>query len=76
MQHRSRVRPTSAVFLSDGGTERHHLHHDKCHHGRFFDYGELHLPLLAMITERPRHGYQLINAIEERMEGCHTPSLG
>jgi DNA-binding PadR family transcriptional regulator len=40
------------------------------------DYGELRLLLLAMISERPRHGYELIKAIEERFGGSYTPSPG
>ena len=41
-----------------------------------FDYGELRLLLLAMIAERPCHGYELIKAIEERFGGSYTPSPG
>jgi DNA-binding PadR family transcriptional regulator len=57
-------------------------HHERGHHrrgrhsGRLFDYGELRILLLAMIAERPRHGYELIKAIEERMGGSYTPSPG
>ena len=45
-------------------------------HGRPFDYGELRLLALAMIREEPRHGYELIKAIEERMGGSYSPSPG
>ena len=41
-----------------------------------FDYGELRLLLLAMIAERPRHGYELIKAVEERFGGSYSPSPG
>lgn len=41
-----------------------------------FDYGELRLLALAMIAEQPRHGYELMKAIEERMGGAYTPSPG
>ncbi len=41
-----------------------------------FDYGDLRLLLLAMIAERPRHGYELIKAIEEKFGGSYTPSPG
>ena len=44
--------------------------------GRLFDYGELRLLLLAMIEHAPRHGYELIKAIEERFDGHYTPSPG
>lgn len=46
------------------------------HGGRMFDYGELRLLLLAMIAERPSHGYELIKAVEERFGGAYTPSPG
>jgi DNA-binding PadR family transcriptional regulator len=34
------------------------------------------LLILAMIAEQPRHGYDLMRAIEERMGGSYTPSPG
>jgi DNA-binding PadR family transcriptional regulator len=44
--------------------------------GRPFDYGELRLLALAMIAQQPRHGYELMKAIEERMGGSYSPSPG
>lgn len=44
--------------------------------GRLFDYGELRLLLLALLAQTPRHGYELIKAIEERLGGSYTPSPG
>ncbi|WP_419895896.1 PadR family transcriptional regulator [Roseomonas sp. USHLN139] len=44
--------------------------------GRMFDHGELRLLALAMLAEAPRHGYELIKAIEERMGGSYSPSPG
>ena len=32
--------------------------------------------VLAMIAEQPRHGYELMKGIEERMGGTYTPSPG
>ena len=55
---------------------RHRHHHGGRRGGRLFDYGDLRLLLLAMIAERPRHGYELIKAIEERFGGGYTPSPG
>ena len=43
---------------------------------RIFDGGELRLVLLKLIAERPRHGYDLIRAIEERTGGAYAPSPG
>ncbi len=53
----------------------HHKHHHG-RHGRPFDYGELRLLVLAMTAEQPRHGYELIRVIEERMGGSYSPSPG
>jgi DNA-binding PadR family transcriptional regulator len=44
--------------------------------GRVFDHGELRLVVLALIAEAPRHGYELIKAIEERLAGSYSPSPG
>jgi DNA-binding PadR family transcriptional regulator len=44
--------------------------------GRPFDHGELRYILLKLIAEKPRHGYDLIKAIEERSGGIYTPSPG
>lgn len=43
---------------------------------RLFDYGDLRLLLLALIAEKPSHGYELIKAVEERFGGGYTPSPG
>ncbi|NNU59539.1 PadR family transcriptional regulator [Ochrobactrum soli] len=43
---------------------------------RIFDYGDLRLLVLTMIAERPRHGYELIKDISERLQGIYTPSPG
>jgi DNA-binding PadR family transcriptional regulator len=54
----------------------HKRHRGGRHGGRLFDYGDLRLLLLAMIAERPRHGYEMMKAIEERFGGSYTPSPG
>lgn len=43
---------------------------------RMFDHGELRLVVLALIAEQPRHGYEIIKAIEERLAGSYSPSPG
>ena len=43
---------------------------------RMFDGGELRLVLLRLIGDQPRHGYDLIRAIEERTGGAYAPSPG
>lgn len=44
--------------------------------GRVFDYGELRVLLLAMLSEQPSHGYELIHDIKERFGGLYKPSPG
>lgn len=43
---------------------------------RMFDSGELRIVLLALIEKEPRHGYDLIKAIEEMTGGDYAPSPG
>src|SRR4051812_21146977 len=43
---------------------------------RMFDSGELRLVLLKLIADQPRHGYDLIRAIEEMTNGVYAPSPG
>ncbi len=43
---------------------------------RMFEGGELRLVLLRLIADEPRHGYELIKAIEEMTEGEYAPSPG
>lgn len=43
---------------------------------RMFDGGELRLVLLRLIADEPRHGYELIKAIEELTGGAYAPSPG
>ncbi len=44
--------------------------------GRRFSSADLQLVLLALLAERPAHGYELIRALEERSGGFYTPSPG
>ncbi|QND53277.1 helix-turn-helix transcriptional regulator [Phyllobacterium sp. 628] len=44
--------------------------------GRVFASGDLRLVLLALVAERPRHGYELIKDIEELFGGAYAPSPG
>ena len=62
-------------FLGGEHGERGH-HHGGRRGGRMFDHGELRLVVLALIAEQPRHGYEIIKAIEERLAGSYSPSPG
>jgi len=44
--------------------------------GRMFGHGELRLALLKLLADEPRHGYELIKAIEELTGGAYAPSPG
>src|ERR1700680_2188863 len=44
--------------------------------GRFFAHGDLRLVILHLIAEKPRHGYEIIKAIEEHVGGAYSPSPG
>jgi DNA-binding PadR family transcriptional regulator len=41
-----------------------------------FAHGQLRLYLLALLDEAPRHGYEVIRALEERFGGLYVPSAG
>jgi len=41
-----------------------------------FEAGEIKFVILRLLKEKPRHGYEVIKALEERMAGCYTPSPG
>ena len=43
---------------------------------RMFDAGALRLILLKLLADAPRHGYDLIRAIDERTGGAYAPSPG
>jgi DNA-binding PadR family transcriptional regulator len=44
--------------------------------GRVFEQGDLRLLLLKLVAEKPRHGYDLIKAIEDAVGGAYSPSPG
>jgi DNA-binding PadR family transcriptional regulator len=44
--------------------------------GRALGHGDLRILVLALVGEKPRHGYDLIRAISDRFAGAYTPSPG
>jgi len=44
--------------------------------GRVFEQGDLKYVVLQLLDEKPRHGYDVIKAIEERFGGAYAPSPG
>src|SRR5580704_4887904 len=62
--------------------DRHEGRHGRHRHGgerdlrRFFAHGDLRLVVLRLIDEKPRHGYEIIKEIEDRVGGAYSPSPG
>jgi DNA-binding PadR family transcriptional regulator len=44
--------------------------------GRMFGQGDLKYVILQLLAEKPRHGYEIIKALEERFAGAYAPSAG
>jgi DNA-binding PadR family transcriptional regulator len=76
--HHDRRRFDRAEEHRDG--ERHGHRHGRQGRGgglgRFFAHGDLRLVILHLIAEKPRHGYEIIKAIEEQVAGAYSPSPG
>ena len=43
---------------------------------RVFDQGDLRFVILKLISDAPRHGYEIIKAIEDAVGGAYSPSPG
>ena len=67
----------------------HHSHHPHAAHGphhgggggrgrgpKMFDAGAMRYIVLQLISEKPRHGYEIIKELEQRSGGGYTPSPG
>jgi len=44
--------------------------------GRMFGHGDLKFVILNLLSEKPRHGYEIIKELEERFGGAYSPSPG
>jgi DNA-binding PadR family transcriptional regulator len=69
-------RHARGVFGHEVGRFGHHHGGRDRRSGRVFDHGDLRYVLLHLIAEKPRHGYELIKAIEEQLGGTYSPSPG
>lgn len=58
------------------GRHRHHGGEGGHRRARVFDQGDLRFVILQLIAEKPRHGYELIKAIEDKLGGSYSPSPG
>ena len=43
---------------------------------RWFQKGDLKYVILDLVKDKPRHGYEVIRALQERSHGCYSPSPG
>ena len=70
------------LFAKSGRGDKRQQHRRRGHgddaprRRRLFGPGELRLVLLAMLAEEPRHGYELIKALEDMTAGSYSPSPG
>ena len=55
---------------------RHGRHHGSHRSGRMFEQGDLRFVILHLLAEKPRHGYEIIKALEEQFGGMYSPSPG
>ena len=44
--------------------------------GRLLEHGDLRLLVLALLAEKPRHGYEVMRELEDRTGGAYRPSPG
>src|SRR5947208_8519621 len=41
-----------------------------------FGAGEMKYVILKLLKDKPRHGYEVMKELEERLHGCYSPSPG
>jgi len=59
-----------------GGRGRHGMGGSGFRAGRMLSAADLQLIIMALLAEKPRHGYEIIKAIQERTSGSYSPSPG
>ena len=74
-EHRGRG-PWGGRMGGLGGHRGHHHGHRGGRVGRFLEHGDLRFVVLALLSEQPRHGYELIKELEDRTGGAYRPSPG
>ena len=62
----------SGMFWGGGGRRR----GGPFRGARIFEQGDLKYVILQLMAEKPRHGYEIIKALEERFGGAYAPSAG
>ena len=43
---------------------------------QWFEAGDMKYVILKLLRDKPRHGYEVMKDLEERMHGCYSPSPG
>ena len=43
---------------------------------QWFESGDMKYVILKLLQDKPRHGYEVMKELEERMHGCYSPSPG
>src|SRR6266699_2733018 len=43
---------------------------------QWFESGDMKYVILKLLRDKPRHGYEVMKELEERMHGCYSPSPG
>jgi DNA-binding PadR family transcriptional regulator len=43
---------------------------------RWFEAGDMKYVILKLLRDKPRHGYEIMKELEDRMHGCYSPSPG
>jgi DNA-binding PadR family transcriptional regulator len=76
-RHReTRSRDWRGYVRSEFGRHGHERSERMGRRGRIFEQGDLRYVLLSLIADKPRHGYELIKEIEDRLGGAYSPSPG
>jgi DNA-binding PadR family transcriptional regulator len=74
---RDRVHAAREEYRSGHFGHEHRRHWRAAREGaRVFDHGDLRLVIMALIAEKPRYGYEIIKALEERVGDGYSPSPG
>src|SRR6266508_801741 len=43
---------------------------------QWFESGDMKYVILKLLNEKPRHGYEVMKELEDRLRGCYSPSPG
>jgi len=68
--------PRAWAFCWPEGRGEHGRHRTHRWRQRIFESGEVKYVILRLLKEKPRHGYEVIKALEEKLGGWYTPSAG